>query len=537
MNAIKGSSSMIYGGGVDSVNETYQQPPNQAGASQDNLGVICNGLEGLRERLERTLSDPEFDTTTSSVIAEMIGLISQVECGLSVGVEWGSGSDPELEESLIGLLNDTVSTSFQLDENVRGLLGASVEDVGGRGTLKTMWLKLKEMQRVLGLKRKWSAVDTSDTDGTSSKSSKNSTSEGSTCGLFGKLQIESSGTSGKGGGEGQSGLGDMEVERTNSPNGPLDFEMELSGSFYSSDDIGAGIDLETSNGTPPPPLEPHLWATDSGLSVPSTSTAGHESIKTSSELIDLTGNLTDGEVESGISANGGLSYSYRGDMSNYNFELGENWISETNWGYYRDDAWVTSIKGIAEVISSICRKYGHDAVRDRGHVTTLYINDGKVIRVVEGNDHGHDYYDGMNANDDCQNDDRYMGERHGYAYERLDSEYTSNDHDKYVEIDDYGYENNHNKDSYDMMGYDNDDQAVYDYGDDGEEVRGAGSGCDGCESAQVMPSLSAGHSSKVCDQDLVTGECQPSLLDLECDADAEDNCFSTDTDESSNQDI
>ena len=149
VNAIEGSSSMICGGGVDSVNEAYQQPPNQAGASQDNLGVICNGLEGLRERLERTLSDPEFDTTTSSVIAEIIGLISQVECGLSVGVEWGSELDPELEESLIGLLNDTVSTSFQLDENVRGLLGASVEDVGGRGTLKTMWLKLKEMQRVL----------------------------------------------------------------------------------------------------------------------------------------------------------------------------------------------------------------------------------------------------------------------------------------------------------------------------------------------------------------------------------------------------
>ena len=143
----------------------------------------------------------------------------------------------------------------------------------------------------------------------------------------------------------------------------------------------------------------------------------------------------------------------------------------------------------------------------------------------------------MNANDDYQNDDQYMGERHGYAYERLDSEQTGNDHDKYVEIDDYDYENNHNKDSYVMMGYDDDDQAVYDYGDDGEEVRGAGSGCDGCESAQVMPSLSAGHSSKVCDQDLVTGECQPSLLDLECDADAEDNCSSTDTDESSNQDI
>ena len=174
-------SGVICSGGIDMLNQ-IDPPPNPVNASLDNLGVICNGLEGLRGRLERTLSDPDFDTTTSSVVEEMIDLISQVEGGLSGGMEWGSGYDPELEESLIGLLNNTVSTSFQLDESVRGLLGANVEDMGGRGTLRTIWLKLKEMQRVLGLKRKRSTIETSSTDELSPKNSKNTTSEGSTCG-------------------------------------------------------------------------------------------------------------------------------------------------------------------------------------------------------------------------------------------------------------------------------------------------------------------------------------------------------------------
>ena len=60
--------------------------------------------------------------------------------------------------------------------------------------------------------------------------------------------------------------------------------------------------------------------------------------------------------------------------------------------------------------------------------------------------------------------------------------------------------------------------------------------CGMSEVVQTRPMVNMDHH-KVCTQDLATDGSLPSLLDPGCDADAEDNCSSTDTDESSKQDI
>ena len=245
--------------------------------------------------------------------------------------------------------------------------------MGGSGTLRALWLKLKELHRVNGMKRKRSeVVSSSSSSENSSKKQSGISSGNSACGLLGALRLASSDSSSCVGIDCQSQ--DIEIERTNSPNGPLAFEMDLDGSFMS--DSERDIDDNTSNGTPPPPLEPHLWASDSGLSVPSTSTAGLDSSRF--ELIDLTMDSSGDERESGISGDRSA-----GSARSSRFELSSNWLTEMNWECYADDGNIASLKNVADIISSVSRRFGAESVRDKGTTTTLYVRNGKVVSIED----------------------------------------------------------------------------------------------------------------------------------------------------------
>ena len=90
---------------------------------------------------------------------ELQQVLSQLEEGVMVEREgdWGEGSsDPDLEGEILELINSTINNSFELDRSVAELYGVRADSIGGEGTLRRLWLKLKELSRVCGLKRKLS---------------------------------------------------------------------------------------------------------------------------------------------------------------------------------------------------------------------------------------------------------------------------------------------------------------------------------------------------------------------------------------------
>ena len=129
-------------------------------------------LAELKKNLSSSVNTPEFDSTTSSVIEEMLELISRIEQSGS----WASGSDPDLEMSFVGLVSElTFNNVFQVEDslservkihgqedNMCGGGGNWLNSVGGSMTLNKIWSILKEVDRVIGVKRKLSDSLTTD---------------------------------------------------------------------------------------------------------------------------------------------------------------------------------------------------------------------------------------------------------------------------------------------------------------------------------------------------------------------------------------
>ena len=115
--------------------------------------------------------DIQFDTMTSSVAAELRNMLSDFDDSQSE-VDWRDLSDPDLEGALINLIGpceNKLSSPFQLTDRIRRELirraeqagsraldwsMSSYDKIGGEGTLRSVWIRLKDGCKVGGRKRR-----------------------------------------------------------------------------------------------------------------------------------------------------------------------------------------------------------------------------------------------------------------------------------------------------------------------------------------------------------------------------------------------
>ena len=113
---------------------------------------------------------PQFDTLTSSIEEELRAILSDIDSNSDP--EWPDLSDPDLESAiidLIGPLKEKISTPFQLTDKIKRELIRRAEQtggraldwsmntfnkVGGKGTLRSIWNRLKSCHLVSGRKRR-----------------------------------------------------------------------------------------------------------------------------------------------------------------------------------------------------------------------------------------------------------------------------------------------------------------------------------------------------------------------------------------------
>ena len=145
----------------------------EGGEEKERMSGVNESLAELKKSLNSSvLSAPEFDSTTSSIIEEMLELISRIEQTSS----WADGSDPDLEMSFVGLVSElTFNNVFQVEDSIGERVkihgqndvvsnggGSWLNSVGGNLTLNKIWTILKEVDRVVGVKRKLSDSLTTD---------------------------------------------------------------------------------------------------------------------------------------------------------------------------------------------------------------------------------------------------------------------------------------------------------------------------------------------------------------------------------------
>ena len=125
---------------------------------------------------------PEFDTTSSSILSELRAILADLN--QSPESEGWEGSDPNLTSMLVNLVGDPeekIPNPFLMSDRVRNELVARAEQagaramswdmtqfdkIGGRGTLTTVWNRLKGCGLVGGVKR---PASDSSTEGEDSK--------------------------------------------------------------------------------------------------------------------------------------------------------------------------------------------------------------------------------------------------------------------------------------------------------------------------------------------------------------------------------
>ena len=68
--------------------------------------------------------------------------------------DWNS-SDPDLEKSIVEALDGLIlCTSFEIEEHVEGWRLNTFDQIGGPGTLREIWNRIKNLGQVVGIKRK-----------------------------------------------------------------------------------------------------------------------------------------------------------------------------------------------------------------------------------------------------------------------------------------------------------------------------------------------------------------------------------------------
>ena len=149
---------------------------------------------------------PEFELTSSSVRSELRAILGELNEG-DESPGWNS-EDPDVTDFILGLVGDSTdqfSNPFQLTENIRKEIIQRAEQagsralmwnmstydkVGGRGTIRSVWNKLKTNHLVKGQKRKLSELSQSSDDGDESfKKLKASLNISDTCERISNIEL------------------------------------------------------------------------------------------------------------------------------------------------------------------------------------------------------------------------------------------------------------------------------------------------------------------------------------------------------------
>ena len=150
---------------------------------------------------------PEFDTTSSSILSEIRPILDENNID-QISPRWES-SDPDVTGAILGLLGENpekISNPFQLSDRIRNELidraertGArallwdlpTFNDVGGRGTITSVWNRLKSNSFVRGCKRVRSSDGSEVSD--ESKKLKISLDVSGTCDMINNIELSQDG--------------------------------------------------------------------------------------------------------------------------------------------------------------------------------------------------------------------------------------------------------------------------------------------------------------------------------------------------------
>ena len=138
---------------LESVKKRLDEGRNISLSPSSEHETTCEAAVAEKEKDD---DDLRFISMTSSIFEEMEGILSELS---SSEAEWPDRSDPDLEGVLLDLAGtERIATPFQLADRVKRELvrraeasGAralewslpSFDRVGGSGTLRTMWDRLK----------------------------------------------------------------------------------------------------------------------------------------------------------------------------------------------------------------------------------------------------------------------------------------------------------------------------------------------------------------------------------------------------------
>ena len=132
------------------------------------LGVIIDELENVGFIHHVNMHDEaEFSSETSSILDDIIKVMNDAKLSMMCS-NWAE-PDPDLEGSIMEILDGLVlHTSLDLEQHLHGWRLDSFDRIGGPGTLRGIWSKLKILKQVVGVKRKLTeslgSDDTSSTD-------------------------------------------------------------------------------------------------------------------------------------------------------------------------------------------------------------------------------------------------------------------------------------------------------------------------------------------------------------------------------------
>ena len=127
------------------------------------LDIIMDGIEDIRtvKEIRNETVNIEFESESSSMIEHIVQIMN--ETGKSLVVHW-EGPDPNLEDSIIEVLEGVVvQTSLELEEHLGWRL-SMFDRIGGTPTLREVWLRLKSLKQVMRVKRKLSENSSSSSD-------------------------------------------------------------------------------------------------------------------------------------------------------------------------------------------------------------------------------------------------------------------------------------------------------------------------------------------------------------------------------------
>ena len=122
----------------------------------DKINKRINRINSLQEDLSDSRYDGfgsdteyEFDSMGTEVLREIDGVMDDVVNELLTG--WPEGPDPDLEGSILEVVEGILfNNSFQLADSLDGWSQELFDRVGGRGTLRELWRRLKQLKQVIG---------------------------------------------------------------------------------------------------------------------------------------------------------------------------------------------------------------------------------------------------------------------------------------------------------------------------------------------------------------------------------------------------